>query len=167
MTRHLIMLTGILGSGKTKAINESKIRDKNVLIVSPNRSIKKRADTEGRSFIDVYSQNIQVYTNITLDKIINSNSEIVIWNQENLTVESRKLKMDSLVGFKFHSIYFDPPEYTEANNNYQDIYSEIYNKNKYELFKRIYQKPDYFEGFETIEDYSGKIIGKINNIQGK
>ena len=164
MTRHLIMLSGILGSGKTKAIDESKIRDKNVLVVSPNKSIKKRAKQEGRSFIDLYSENIQLYTNITLDKIINSSAEIIIWNQENLTVESRKLKMGSLSNFKFYSIHFKPPEYKEANNNYQDLYGEIYNQNKYELFKRIYQKPDYFEGFETIEDYNNNIKKKINNI---
>lgn len=163
MTRHLIMFSGILGSGKTKALECISSNKNNILIISPNQHIASMAKRSNKTFLECYSENLQSYTNIMIDKILSDDSDIVIWNQENLTIDTRKLKISALgVDFKFYSIYFKTPTYESAKENFKSLYNEDYDVEKYNLFKHLYQKPDFFEGFDKIEEFKEKEFVRNN-----
>ena len=107
---NLYMLVGVPGSGKSTWIKNNK---HDAVVLSTDNYIERYAMKTGKTYNDMFKELIDVATNEMgrdLEYAVKNNRDI-IWDQTNLTVKSRKGKLNKIPkDYKKVAVYFSVPK---------------------------------------------------------
>lgn len=165
---------GLPGSGKS-FLTEKIIKDNpDIVVLSMDNIIERYAQQENKSYREIWSSYIKIAEkefNDTLDYAI-KNKKDILWDQTNLTSESRAKKLPKLIenGYEIDAVAIELSsnewmrrvEHREANGG------KTMPKAVLEDMAKSYQSPTYQEGFSNIlvindnNEISLKNKGKLN-----
>lgn len=165
---------GLPGSGKSY-LTEKIIKDNpDIVVLSIDNILERYAKKENKSYREIWSSYIKIAEkefNDTLDDAI-KNKKDILWDQTNLTSESRAKKLPKLIenGYEIDAVAIELSfdewmrriEHREANGG------KTMPKAVLEDMAKSYQSPNYQEGFSNIllvnddNNISLKNKGKLN-----
>ena len=144
------MMVGLPGSGKTTWIKNNML-DKDVVICSSDDLIQQYADSQGKTYDEVFPDYVDQAIQLTKNKIqyaLQDKKNILI-DQTNLTPKSRKTKLPTSSSYKKIAIVIPLPDKEEwkrrlnrpGKNIPQDVLDRMLNS---------YVSPSKSEGFDEI-----------------
>lgn len=157
---HLIMTIGVPGSGKTTFIdNHYGWTDDYFLVneyfrISSDQYIEDYALSVGKSYNEVFFDQIKPATyrmNEDLKKVV-SKSGRILWDQTNLTVKTRELKLVNIPqSYKKTALYFPVNEITvwDINEKRKQAGRSLPKQVLKSMIEQI-EKPSFDEGFDEI-----------------
>lgn len=166
--------TGLPGSGKSFLTEKIVKENPNVVVLSIDNILERYAKQENKSYRDIWSTYIKVAEkefNDTLDDAI-KNKKDIIWDQTNLTSESRAKKLPKLLenGYSVDAIAIELSydEWMKRISQRESNGGKTMPKTVLEDMAKSYESPKYEEGFSNIllvsddNSISLKNKGKIN-----
>jgi predicted kinase len=115
----LYMLIGVPGSGKSTWIASHDWDWNTTVIISTDDIIDRRAEQQGKTYIDVFQSEIKSATaemENHLQQAIKANKNI-IWDQTNLTPKARRGKLAKIPNYyKKVAVLFKTPSEQDLNN---------------------------------------------------
>lgn len=147
------MLIGAPGVGKSTWIKQNLAHD--FRLVSSDQYIESAAVAAGKTYGEVFDANIKQATAAMYAELNDAltNNENIVWDQTNLTVKSRKGKLDQLpMLYKKIAVAFEiqPDEHAarraeRKQTSGKDVPSHIINS-----MLQQYQRPTVGEGFDEV-----------------
>jgi predicted kinase len=146
-------LIGVPGVGKSSWVAKQPFDWNKTVIASTDNYIERHASSQGRTYNDVFSDTIKdagKHLTNTVNDAIDSNLDI-IWDQTNVTVNSRKRKIAMIpANYEKIAIVFLPPDIAE-------LYQRLKNRPGKSIPQRVvlqmlddFQIPTKDEGFDDI-----------------
>lgn len=150
------MLIGVPGSGKSTWIDSHSWDFDNTVVISTDNIIDQRAAAQGRTYSDVFNQEIKTATaemEMNLKKAFASKKNI-IWDQTNLTPKTRKNKLDKIPrDYKKIAVFFRTPAEQELQRRLTkratDVGKHIPRNIVLGMISQL-TAPTYDEGFDEI-----------------
>jgi predicted kinase len=147
-------LIGVPGVGKSTWVAKQPFDWNKTVIASTDNYIERHASSQGKTYNDVFGDTIKdagKHLNKTVQDAIDSNLDI-IWDQTNVTVNSRKRKIAMIpANYEKIAIVFLPPEMAE-------LYRRLKNRPGKTIPQRVllqmlddFQIPTKDEGFDDIK----------------
>lgn len=150
--RKCYMLIGIPYSGKT-TFAEKYFKNKSFMTISTDEYIAIKANLLGRDFSDIFKDTIDEATEFMYKQLhyALSNNLDIVWDQTNLTSETRKQKL-SLLPDTYTKIgcVFETPDYEEFFNRRTLRKEKVIPLEVIENMKKTFEVPSLEEGFDEI-----------------
>ena len=105
----VIMMVGLPGSGKSTYIKQEmeKYKDHDIFVYSTDNILLEFAEQEETNYQDSFKKNYKKAikeANKRLSDFLDNGGEVVIWDQTNISSNSRKKKLERFHGFNKHAI---------------------------------------------------------------
>lgn len=149
----LFILVGLPASGKSTYIRDIlSVEFPDAIVVSTDNHIEQYATSMNKTYNQVFSDYIKPATSLTLDDVEYAfeNKKDVIWDQTNLTVDSRKKKLNMFPNYEKHCIVFETPVEYEHDRRLQSRPGKNIPYHVIKSMKNSFQEPTKDEGFDTI-----------------
>jgi len=154
MTKTAIFLIGVPGSGKTTWAQ--KYIDQGWAHVSTDRWIESAADQQGKTYGQVFKDEMpaaQQQAQAILDRAI-ANGENIVWDQTNLTRQSRRRKIQRLKSNGYtvlaHAFEIDPAELARRQQVRASTTGKLIPQHIVDTMIQSYEAPAASEGFDKI-----------------
>lgn len=149
------MLVGVPGSGKsTWAAN--LLEDSQTVLLSTDAYIEQMANAVGKTYGEVFESTIKEATSWMKkqrDAAI-ANAKNIVWDQTNLTIKSRRPKLDALreAGYDVIAVVFEiPDEELKARREAREkATGKTIHPSILEQMGKDYQRPTRVEGFQKV-----------------
>lgn len=145
------MLVGVPGSGKSTWVSNQSWTQ-NCVYASTDRLIEQYADSVGKTYSQVFESYIKTATKKMNEIVIdaNKNQVDVIWDQTNLTKNSRKKKLDLLPNHQAIAVLFSVPNPQELRRRLDSRPGKIISDNLIHKMLRDFESVSLDEGFTEI-----------------
>jgi predicted kinase len=142
----LYLLIGMPCSGKSTWASSRK-----EFVLSSDRYIEEYASQKSKTYNEVFSSYISKATSLMWDDMYKAQGEgrDIIWDQTNLTIESRKSKLNALSNYKKVALVFSVADDIADRRHLQRIGKTIPRSILLRM-KQTYQPPSISEGFDEI-----------------
>lgn len=148
---HLYILVGLPGVGKSYWVNEQIWKDECVILSSDNL-IEEYALSQNKTYDEVFAEYINVAQKGVNSRAIEArkNNQSVIWDQTNLTVNSRRKRMAALPNHKHIFVVFNPPSDEEHTRRLASRNGKTISASLIESMRGNYVEPTMEEGCAEI-----------------
>jgi predicted kinase len=151
----LWMLVGVPASGKTAWLRDSDIDWNRTTLLSTDNIIEREAALLGKTYSDMFSRVVKQATremNQRLKQAVADNRDIV-WDQTNITVASRKSKLDKIPAtYQKIAVYFPVPDTREWQRRLNSRPGKIIPQTVLVSMSQGFAMPSQAEGFDKIID---------------
>jgi predicted kinase len=150
------MLIGVPGSGKSFWTKQTLDSVNNYRIISTDDFIEKVAAEQGKTYNDVFKDEIDAATKQMILDIADAiaKKENIIWDQTNLTVKSRASKVARLIsaGYMIIAVVFECPqeELERRRIDRQQKTGKFISQSILDSMSATYVRPTKEEGFHDI-----------------
>lgn len=145
------MLIGVPASGKSTWCKE---RAKNALVISTDNLIEMYAHDNGKTYNDVFKEQIKIATKIALElaEAAFAADQDVIWDQTNLTKKSRASKLAMVPKhYRKDAVFFATPPEEEWRRRLNSRPGKNIPKHILDSMVEIMEMPSPDEGWNIIE----------------
>ena len=147
----LYMLIGVPGSGKSTWL-DNQIWIKDIPIISTDRFIDAQAKLEGKTYNQVFHDYIKIATKLLENQvlIIQANNKDAIWDQTNVSVKTRKAKLEKFSGYRKIAVFFPTPEAEELKRRLDSRDGKYIPENVMKSMIKNLEMPTLEEGFDEV-----------------
>lgn len=148
---NLYILIGLPGVGKTTWVN-SQFWKNDCVILSSDNLIEEYAKQNNKTYDEVFDE----YINIAIKQINNdaiiarNNNKNVIWDQTNLTIKSRRKRMELFPNYNHIFVIFGTPEIEEHNRRLNSRIGKTISEDLLFKMKNSFEYPTWNENCNQI-----------------
>jgi predicted kinase len=153
----LVMLVGVPGSGKSTWVKEN-CDPMQFNLLSTDNYIDSVAEKEGITYNEAFSKHIKKATENMNNMAKNAfdNNRNVVWDQTNLSVKSRKAKLDMVPAhYTKIAVYFPAPSKDEHKRRLDSRPGKTIPPHILKNMIESIQVPSHDEGFDRVLVYEG------------
>jgi len=150
----LYMLVGIPCVGKSYWVEQQKFNPEKVVIVSTDKLIKDYADSEGKTYNEVFASYYNTAKKLMDEQIAKAieNNHDIVWDQTNISIASRSGKLKQIPeSYTKIALVFKVPNEKKHTKLLKERVDKVISQQVIKTMKESYEEPKISEGFDCIQ----------------
>jgi predicted kinase len=146
------MMIGIPASGKSTYAKKLQHSNPDVVYISTDHIIEEYAKLQNTTYNSVFNNYYNIAQELMykeLDNAVNNEKDI-IWDQTNLTIKSRRKKLNKLVNYRKIAVVCETPDDATLSARLSNRQGKHISQRIIAQMKGDFTYPEYSEGFELI-----------------
>jgi predicted kinase len=148
------MLVGIPCVGKSYWVEQQKFNPEKVVIVSTDKLIKDYADSEGKTYNEVFASYYNTAKKLMDEQIAKAieNNHDIVWDQTNISIASRSGKLKQIPeSYTKIALVFKVPNEKKHTKLLKERVDKVISQQVIKTMKESYEEPKISEGFDCIQ----------------